>query len=518
MSQSPLPTPPQRPSRAVRNFALCAIALAALALSGRLVMNQMGSMPARHVIIVSMDTTRPDHFGLYGNPWIQTPFLDAIAQEGLILADYMNAANTTLASHTSAFTGKYPHRHGVPRNGFVVHADNVMLTETLKAAGFHTAGFLGSFALDARFAFNQGFDHYDQQFDVQVGDGGADQNQRNAKKVTDAVLAYLDGMRLPRRLFLFAHYFDPHMPYDPPAPFDGLYSLNQGDQIRMAPHPAIDSDSRAVDPRISRQLELYAGEISFMDKQIGRLLEELRKRGILDESVLVIINDHGENLGEHWGPPFDHGFGAYQSEARGFGVLRLPHGRLPGRKLTTPTSNVDLTPTILKFLGLATPAGLDGVAFDLTDPAPQHTPRTIFSEATKPWEAVEAGRKWPNHPKPRAVRDGPWKYIVTPYRRTEELFNLSSDPGERINLLPSAAPEVQQRLAELRAALKRFDADVNPPPMRFESSQRDETVRRLKALGYIDPGGATEPEEEVEVEVENPTRKAVPASKAAEPG
>lgn len=179
--------------------------------------------PARHVILISLDTTRPDHLGCYGNEWIQTPSLDALARESILFTDHLTPATTTLASHASLFTGLYPHSHGVPRNGFTLDPANVTLARILKDAGFTTAGFLGSFALDSRFGIASGFDVFDERFDTMVGQEGADQNQRRAPAVTQAVIEYLEGNGVPRHLFLFAHYFDPHQPYAPTEEFRGLY-------------------------------------------------------------------------------------------------------------------------------------------------------------------------------------------------------------------------------------------------------------------------------------------------------
>ena len=183
--------------------------------------------PVQHVILISPDTTRLDHFGCYGNTWIRTPNMDALSAESILFTDYTTVVSTTLASHTSLFTGKFPHTHGVPRNGFMVNTDNIMVAEILKDAGFRTAGFLGSFALDSRFDFAQGFDHYDENFDILVGTGGADQNQRNAEAVTNAVIGYLEENGAGRNLFLFVHYFDPHLPYSPSPPYDTMYAEDE---------------------------------------------------------------------------------------------------------------------------------------------------------------------------------------------------------------------------------------------------------------------------------------------------
>jgi len=175
------------------------------------------------VIFISLDTTRPDHIGCYGNDWVRTPRLDELARESILLLNYRTVVSATLPSHLSLLTGNYPHTHGVVSNGYMVNSENVMLAEILGDAGFHTAGFLGSFALESRFHFDQGFDHFDENFDIEVGTFGADQNQRSAETVNNAVFRYLEDRSVDERLFLFIHYFDPHAPHTPPPPYDTLY-------------------------------------------------------------------------------------------------------------------------------------------------------------------------------------------------------------------------------------------------------------------------------------------------------
>ena len=150
--------------------------------------------------MISLDTTRADHLGFYGNRVVQTPQLDALAAESVVLDDFMTVVPTTLASHASLFTGKYPHHHGVPRNGFVVPEENVMLTELLAERGFTTAGFIGAFPLAERFRFAQGFEHWDEQFSAARG--------RRAEGVTDARTAWLDE-KASRAPVSVRSYFDP---------------------------------------------------------------------------------------------------------------------------------------------------------------------------------------------------------------------------------------------------------------------------------------------------------------------
>jgi len=437
-----------------------------------------------------MDTTRADQFGFMGNPYVQTPHLDTIAAESIVLTDCMTTAPTTLASHTSLFTGNYPHHHGTPRNGYMVNRENLMLAEILKGEGFTTAGFAGSFALDSRFDFAQGFDFYDETFDVLVGDEGADENQRRAEKVTDAVLAYLDAEGVPDRLFLFVHYFDPHSPYAAPAPFRSMYDPTGIHGPLPFGELEID-ESLEANPELQqlgrRLIAQYAAEISYADFHIGRLVDELRRRGVLDDAILLVTSDHGETFMEH-GRTFSHGYLVYQATMHSVGVIRLPAGASGGRRIEQAVSNIDLLPTVLELLKIAPPPGIDGEAIPLdvtSDALPQ---RRRFGQATRPRKRHETDPRWMNMLKARFIRSGPYKFIQTPYLDTEEMYDLESDPSEQRNLLPGASPQILEIAARLRAELDAWAESADPLPTRFEETQREETRERLKSLGYlIDP-------------------------------
>jgi arylsulfatase A-like enzyme len=440
---------------------------------------------ARHVIWISLDTTRPDHFACYQDSWVRTPRISGLARESILFMDHITPVTTTLASHTTCFTGKYPHNHGVPRNGFMVNPENVMLAEIMQRAGFRTAGFLGSFALDRRFDFAQGFDTFNQDFDILYGDSGADQNQRRAAVVTQAVIDYLGGAEAADHRFLFVHYFDPHQPYIPPAPFDALYGGAQGltvpDPTR---HPVLRTGRRTLEFELP--IQRYAGEITYMDAEVGRLLDHLKATGILDEALLIVTSDHGENLSDApAGRAFDHGNTVYEPEIKALCMVRLPGGQRGGTQCTQPTSHIDLLPTLTRYLGLPTPDRVDGQALDLTGALSATEPRIRFAEATKPWKDVETDPRWYNLLKPRCARRGPYKYIQTLYQRSEELYDLNRDPLERDNLLRRATPATSAIAAELRQAMSAWTAAAHPLPSRFEPSQQQETMERLKSLGYL---------------------------------
>jgi arylsulfatase A-like enzyme len=439
--------------------------------------------PARHVILISLDTARPDFLGCYGNPFIQTPNIDRLALESILFTDCMTVVPTTLASHTSLFTGKYPHNHGTPRNGFMINKNNVMLTEVLKQAGYHTAGFLGSFALDSRFDFSQGFDHYDEEFEQFIGLDNVDQNQRTAQTVTDAVIGYLEDGGVPSNLFLFAHYFDPHGPYSPPVEYCKLYEnsdayrswlgQNQGDPMKWIRTDA----SSAI---------CYAGEMTYTDEHVGRLIDYLRQKGILDEAVVIITSDHGENFKEHYAN-WNHGFTVYQTTMQSICICRLPGAAMAGTRVEQLFSNIDIFPTLLDYLGLESPGGIDGEAINLNPAGGKITvPAWVrFGEATKPHKDIETDPRWYNNRKSRCIRSGQWKYIHTPYQNAEELYDLSKDPYEQTNLLINPSPHDVEKAALLKEQLISWTDSATPLASHFEPGQREETIKRLKSLGYL---------------------------------
>ncbi len=461
------------------------------------------------MLLVSLDTTRTDHLGCYGGTASKTPNLDSLASEGTLFEDAMCTAPTTLASHTSIMTGLHPRRHGVARNGFMVNQDNVMLAEVLKLAGFHTAGFLGSYALDSIFDFNQGFEAWDANFAIEYAPLTADQNQRRAEDVTKAVLKHVDEVGSEGRLFLFAHYFDAHAPYDPPAPFGERYAIEAGRTSsnlldlahqEVAHYEHVNGKRRSVYnegltvelleqhegeplPGDAHLAAMYAGEVAYMDHHLGQLFDGLRERGILDDCIVVVVADHGETFWEH-ADAWHHGAWVYQTNVHVPLIMRLPDGRGAGLRVAAPVSTVDLFPTLLELLGIELPEAVDGVSFLPALDGASLPQRSLFSEATQPVNPMEGRSRWANQLKPRTVRRGRWKYIEAPYIKHAQLFDLQEDPGERVNLLLSPTPRSKVELPRLRNELRSWASFKAPRSSRFNSTQSDEVMRRLEALGY----------------------------------
>lgn len=483
-----------------------AVALLAAACGGA--SSDVGTSPEerpRRVLLVSLDTTRADQLGLYGGP-AATPHLDALASRGTVFTAAQAPAPTTLASHVSMLTGNYPQTHGVPINGFDIHPDNVMLAERLRDAGFRTAAFLGSFSLDARHGFDQGFDHFDAEFDLLLGAGGDDQNQRRAESVTDAVLDYVDE-RPDESTFLFVHYFDPHHPYDPPAPFGpqagsgdsgpagsleelsrateehhrqaGIEPLSQNElYLEGLTRELVESDAYRATELDLQLAELYRGELAYMDAHVGRLLEGLAERGWDEEALVLVTADHGETFHEH-GDSWNHGLWVHETTVRVPLIVDAPGALGRGLRVTDPVSTVDLVPTVLDLLEVESTGRVEGRSLVPYLRGERLPPRPVFTEATQPKQSV--GHPWRNSPKAKAIRVGSWKYVWAPYLDHEGLYELDGDPGERVNRI--ADPEAELRLTPLRQALRAWSASARPLPS--APNHDPDTVQKLRDLGYL---------------------------------
>jgi arylsulfatase A-like enzyme len=433
--------PSQRPHR--RSVGL-ALGLALAALAGGCGEGARPAAAVEHVVLVSMDTTRRDRLGAYA-PGAATPRLDGLAREGAVFEQAFAPTPITLPTHASLLTGTYPLRHGLADNAlFALEPQAQTLAESLKAAGFATGAFVSAFVLDGQFGLAQGFDEYDDRF--QTGFGGTlGVEERSAAATTDAALAWLDR-RPPGRLFLFVHYFDPHRPWRAPEPFA----------------------SNHADP--------YTAEIAYLDHEIGRLVDGLAARGLLESAAVVVTADHGEGLGEHGEET--HGAFLYQSTVAVPLVVRAP-GVEPGRRIAGNVSLVDVAPTLLELAGLAPLASVQGVSLA---PALRGTGRvperplhleTRLGANSFGWAPLEG------------LVVGDDKYVEAP---RPELYDLVRDPGELDDRRPREPELVARRareLAELRAQLA---ADGQRWWRPHVSS--DDERGLLEALGYATPAGA----------------------------
>jgi arylsulfatase A-like enzyme len=286
--------------------------------------------PQFNVLLVTLDTTRADRLGCYGYTDAHTPALDSLAAQGVLFERAFTPAPVTLPAHASLLTGLVPPVHGVRDNGiYRLRDEAVTLAELLGDAGMVTAATVAAYVLASRFGLAQGFSHYDERLKGQLGKPAAFYVERPAEEVTDAALGWLEKRNDKKNFFLWVHYFDPHSPYVPPARFDSLCPGRP-----------------------------YDGEIAYMDSQLGRLLGALRSDGQYENTLVVVVGDHGEALGEHGEPT--HGIFLYNSTVRVPLIVKFPAGEHAGGRVDANVSLVDIFPTVLERAGLSVPSGIQG--------------------------------------------------------------------------------------------------------------------------------------------------------------
>ena len=405
--------------------------------------------PPLNILLVTLDTTRADHLGCYGWGRARTPELDRLAREGVRFERAFSPVPVTLPAHASLMTGRYPFAHGVRNNGNFYLADKFeTLATVLKGRGYRTAAFVSSFVLDRRYGLQRGFETYDDRMDA-AGDNNsilnlqAERRGDHAGAALDAWLtAYARQASAP--FFAWLHLYDPHEPYAPPPPFREEFAG-----------------------------ALYDGEIAFDDALVGKVVERLGALGLLERTLIAVIGDHGESLGDHGEET--HTMFVYDSAIRVPWILWRP-GRVPaGLVVREPVRLTDLAPTLLDLVGapgLATPHGrsvrplLEGRAPGAALP--------IYAETLMP----ELYLNWAPL---RAVREERWKYIEAP---KPELYDLATDPGERTNVY-DARP---QTVRGLQQALERLTGGA-AGALNVGTLDR-ETLEKLAALGYVGAGAA----------------------------
>src|SRR3954451_20541470 len=307
--------PSARRSRAYGAVAVLAIA----AIAGAAVWwaQRPPTAAPRNLILITIDTLRADHVGAYGAATAATPTLDALARGGARFDQGQTAVPLTGPSHATILTGQYPPTHGVRGNvNFTLGSTYPTLATRLQRRGYATAAFVGAYPVAAAFGFNQGFDTFDEEFhESSPDDNGA---ERRANEVADASLRWLSA-RAGGPFFAWLHFYDPHAPYDPPAPY----------RDRFAGRP-------------------YDGEIAFADAQIGRVLDAVHASGRDRDTVVMVLADHGEGLGDHG--ELTHAVLTYQSTMRVPWVVAGPGGP-EGREIATRVATIDLVPTALALVG-----------------------------------------------------------------------------------------------------------------------------------------------------------------------
>ncbi len=395
-----------------------------------------------NIILISVDTLRADRLRCYGFERIKTPNIDKLAEEGILFENCFSNVPLTLPAHCTILTGTLPLHHRIRDNGgFVLEEKRTVISEILKKNGFKTSAFVSAYVLDSKWGLNQGFDFYYDNFDlskfktISLGDV-----QRRAEDTLNEVIKWTERNG-KEKFFAFIHLYDPHTPYEPPAPYDKLYPNRP-----------------------------YLGEIAYTDYQVGRFLNFLEEKEILEKSIIIFISDHGESLGEHG--EGTHGFFVYRAALHVPLIVRTPFKNLRGIRVKNPVSLVDITPTILNLANISDLNEIQGsslLSYFFTPDKEKDT--KIYYETFYPryhfgWSELK-GIQWKT-----------WKFIDAP---KPELYDLSSDPHETRNLYSEKRDIVEKLRDYLAEVIEKYSSKEE---LKFQNLDQ-ETLEKLAALGYI---------------------------------
>jgi choline-sulfatase len=398
--------------------------------------------PFPDVYLITIDTLRADHIHCYGYNKIATPAIDGLAAKGIRFSQAFTPSPITNTSHITILKGLLPSSHGVRDFGVPLASSHPTWAELLAQRGYHTAAFIGAVILDSRSlspGLDRGFDYYDNFPEQNKSRERWGRIERRGEDVVQRAEAWLTK-HPGQPHFVWVHLYDPHDPYEPPAPYSTIYKDR-----------------------------LYDGEIAYADAAVGNFVSYLKAHHLYQNSLIIVVGDHGEGLGEHHEDT--HGIFLYDATTHVPLILKLPAQAAVQKVVDYQVRTTDILPTVLDVLDVASAARFDGQSLKPYFTGEERSSRIVMGETDYPlrfgWAPL------------RSVRADGFKFIEAP---RPEFYNLRDDPGESTNAYAPWNVEVQKDrtvLAELRQTLPKEDAT------RGEISQN--TLSELTELGYLGP-------------------------------
>lgn len=399
-----------------------------------------------NLLVITLDTVRADHIGAYGYQKALTPNLDRLAHEGVMFQNCFTPVPLTLPAHCSIFTGKYTLGHGVRGNGSYNLPDKeVTLAETMKENGYSTFAVISSFVLLAKFGLQQGFDFFDDSLNSHKM-----YNNYTSEIVASEVFnkfAQWFVKNYQSQFFAWIHLYDAHEPYNPPH----KYIKKLG----------------------SSPMQRYDGEIAFVDEAVGKIIDALQKKGVLEKTLVVIMGDHGEGFGEHH--EFGHGIFCYNETLKVplifFNPVLFPKA---SKVILDPVNLVDVYPTLVELFGFRTQPSVQGKSLvPLLGGQEEQASRLFYFESLH-------GRDEMNWAPPMGVIDGDLKFINLP---EPELYNLQNDPAEKDNLFWKKNMQARELDKKLAQQITLLSKGVVAGEAQRELTTEDKN--HLTTLGYI---------------------------------
>ena len=397
------------------------------------------TFPGAPVVLISIDTLRADHLPAYGYGGVETPAIDALRRDSVLFENAYAHGPLTLPSHVSVLTGRLPTEHGVRDNlGYRLDAgSHPTLACLLKTRDYATGAAVSAYVLRAATGLGASFDFYDDRIRAARGTDALGEVQRPGAETAERLLDWRREHERGRPELLFLHVYEPHAPYDPPSPFDG------------------------------KATSAYDGEIAAADAAVGGFLEELRRDGTYERSIVVLFSDHGEGLMEHG--ERHHGILLYRWALHVPLILKLPRSQRAGTTVGAPVGLVDVVPTLARLLDLPVPPDLPGRSLlEEGDPSRSYYAETYYPRIHLGWSEL------------RSLVDGTHQWIDGP---RPELYDIRQDPRELRDLVGSDAG----RARSMKGRLDRYFASFSAP-----RADSPEVRERLAALGYLGGTAATD--------------------------
>lgn len=434
--------------------------------------NAPASRPAKpNVVLITIDTLRADHVGCYGAQSVKTPTLDALARDGVVFERAISQVPLTWPSHAVILTGTYPFQNGVQDfTGEPLGEKFRSVAQAFKSAGYTTGAVVSSFVLDRSWGLARGFDYYDDAFsasefqkkDISLverrgGDSVAHAIAWLNRTRSTAITAGNSGGQ-PQPFFLWLHLYDPHSPYDPPEPFHSEYSGH-----------------------------LYDGEVAYADHELGALITWLKQNHVYDSSVIVMLSDHGESLGEHGED--QHGFFVYNATVHVPLIVKPPAGSgISARRKSEPVETVAVAPTLLELASLKNTGVRDPIwtqfqdsgLFDGKDKNEPAYSETFYPFSSFGWSPLHA------------LESEQFQFIDAP---KPELYDLKTDPTEMHNIAaeqPATVAVLQEKLKTLLARNPFGKQEI--PPNAAAGNLTPDAQAKLRALGYFGFRASVSPE------------------------
>ncbi|MCD6353686.1 MAG: sulfatase, partial [Proteobacteria bacterium] len=433
-----------------------------------------------NVILITVDTLRADHLHCYNYARIKTPFFDKLAKEGVVCKNAFSQTHITLPSHISIFTSLYLKDHKILSNTRQELApDIVTIAEVLKKEGYRTAAAVSMKPLTPKWikGIDRGFDRFFSPSKI----------ERRAKKTNEDVFKWLEK-NYHKKFFLWIHYFDPHMPYEPPPPYNGLYY--QGDPrqkepntmknvifkkgFHSKPHDRLINWLKGVKD-FDYPISQYDGEISYVDAQIGELLNILKKFKIDKKTLMAVTSDHGECLGEH-NIFFAHQ-GLYDP------VLHIPlifwyPERLEPEKIDGLVASIDIMPTILNIVGLTHPANIQGKnILPIINGYQKELNTELYGEHVNHTQVMIRNKKWKLI---KSLKDRQYHERFFIKSGNEELYDLENDPDE----LNNVAKQHPLLVSQFTNKLENWLNEKKPASVSDKKTMDEESREILRSLGY----------------------------------